>query len=103
MKIRQPETPLRRLGAVVLVLASMPFAVAAPAQTYPVEVIRIVVPLPPGGSNDLVSRLVAEKMTASTGQPVLVDNRPGASAIIDPRCRLPTMSSAGRAPTGSKN
>jgi tripartite-type tricarboxylate transporter receptor subunit TctC len=53
-----------------------PAAVAA--QQYPAKVIRIVVPLPPGGSNDLASRLVAEKMTAGMGQPVVVDNRPGA-------------------------
>ena len=57
-------------------------ALPVPAQQYPVKLIRIVVPLPPGGSNDLASRLVAERMSASMGQPVVVDNRPGASGII---------------------
>ena len=55
---------------------------AAAQQPYPARTVRIVVPLPPGGSNDLLARIAAERLTASLGQPVVVDNRPGASGNI---------------------
>ena len=54
----------------------------AHAQTYPAKSIRFIVPYPPGGGTDIVARLVAAKMTASMGQTVVVDNKPGASTII---------------------
>ena len=55
---------------------------AAVAQTYPVKTIRWIVPFPPGGGNDTIARLVAQKLTASIGQQVIVDNRPGAGGTI---------------------
>ncbi|MEO7403035.1 MAG: tripartite tricarboxylate transporter substrate-binding protein, partial [Burkholderiales bacterium] len=55
---------------------------AALAQAYPDKPIRLVVPYPPGGSSDVLGRLVAQKMTESMGQNVLVDNRAGASGNI---------------------
>jgi tripartite-type tricarboxylate transporter receptor subunit TctC len=73
-------TPALHAGALLLPLLLV--AGELEAQTYPAKLVRIVVPLPPGGSNDLAARLVAEKMSAGMGQPVLVDNRPGASGII---------------------
>jgi tripartite-type tricarboxylate transporter receptor subunit TctC len=57
-------------------------ALTASAQPYPSRLIRIVVPLPPGGSNDLLARIAADRLTASLGQTVVVDNRPGASGNI---------------------
>ena len=68
-------------------LAAALFAVAATgplamAQDYPVKPIRIVVPLPPGGSNDVLARILGQKMSESLGQPVIVENKPGAAGNI---------------------
>lgn len=65
-----------------LVAAALALTSAVTAQTYPTRPIRIVVPLPPGGSNDVVARMVGETIRASLGQPVVVENRPGGSGII---------------------
>ena len=55
------------------------FGLGAEAQTYPARTVRIVVPATPGGAIDLIARSLAEKMTVSLGQPVVVENKPGAS------------------------
>jgi tripartite-type tricarboxylate transporter receptor subunit TctC len=52
------------------------------AQAWPAGTIRLVVPFAPGGSTDIVSRLLAERMTSLLGQPVQVENRAGANTII---------------------
>ncbi len=52
------------------------------AQQYPAKTIRLIMPYPPGGSTDIVGRLMAERLTMALGQIVLVDNKPGASAQI---------------------
>jgi tripartite-type tricarboxylate transporter receptor subunit TctC len=52
------------------------------AQSFPVKPITIVVPASPGGAIDLVARLVGQKLTESMGQPVLIDNKTGATGII---------------------
>lgn len=54
----------------------------AGAQNYPVKSVRIVVPYPPGGGNDLLARPIAQKLAEKWGQNVVVDNRAGASGMI---------------------
>lgn len=51
----------------------------AQAQAYPARPIKIIVPAPPGGGIDLIARIVGDKLTGAMGQPVIVENRPGAS------------------------
>ncbi len=52
------------------------------AQTWPAKPVRVVIPWPPGGSNDVVGRIVMQKVGESLGQQFVVDNRPGASGAI---------------------
>ena len=59
--------------------SQMPHAVA---QTFPSKNVRILVGAPPGGSNDIFARAIGQRMSPSLGQPVIVDNRPGANQLI---------------------
>ena len=54
----------------------------AGAQSFPMRPVRLISPFPPGGFNDILSRLVGQKLTESWGQQVVVDNRPGANMIV---------------------
>ena len=66
----------------LLALTSLSLAAPAPAQDFPVKPVRLVVGLAAGGGIDVIARVVAQKMSESLGQPVLVENKPGASGII---------------------
>jgi tripartite-type tricarboxylate transporter receptor subunit TctC len=67
---------------VVFLIASVLAAPGALAQTYPTRPVRVIIPWPPGGSNDVVGRLVLQKLTQSLGQQFVVDNRAGAAGSI---------------------
>lgn len=67
-------------SATVLFLATM--AGVAWGQGYPVKPVRIIVPFAPGGGNDFIGRLVAQKLSESLGQQFVVDNRPGAGGVL---------------------
>ncbi|VTU23194.1 Argininosuccinate lyase [Variovorax sp. SRS16] len=71
----------RLIRGLVAATALLAFA-AAQAQTYPAKPVSLVVGFAPGGSGDILARLVAQKLAVALDQPVIVDNRPGAGATI---------------------
>jgi tripartite-type tricarboxylate transporter receptor subunit TctC len=72
----------RAFARLVALASAAIFAVAAHAQDYPTKPIRIIVGYTTGGGNDLIARLLAPKLSESVGQPVIIENRPGAQSII---------------------
>lgn len=69
----------------LLIIAGFAYPGAALAQAYPTKPIRFVVPAPPGGGTDTVARIVGQKLSSVVGQPVVIDNRAGASGNIAAR------------------
>jgi tripartite-type tricarboxylate transporter receptor subunit TctC len=73
----------RPIIAFLLALASLAaLPLGAQAQEYPARPIRLVVPFPPGGPTDVLARIVATRLGERLGQPVVIDNKPGASGMI---------------------
>ena len=74
---------VRIVAAAVIVVASIAAGSVAHAQAYPTKPITIIVPFPAGGgTSDLLARVIAQKLSEAWGQPVIVDNKPGASGNI---------------------
>jgi tripartite-type tricarboxylate transporter receptor subunit TctC len=69
-------------AAVLAVICALAFSGGAMAQAYPTKPIRIIVPFAPGGTSDVLARLISPKLQEALGQPVVVENKPGASGNI---------------------
>jgi tripartite-type tricarboxylate transporter receptor subunit TctC len=76
----------QRLLPLLVLLSSAPassgIALAQSAQPYPNRPLRFIVPFTPGGSNDIFGRIIGQRLSEAMGQPVLIDNRPGAGGLL---------------------
>ena len=73
---------LSRVVGALLALSPLAFPHAALAQSYPSKPVRLILPFPPGGPTDIAGRVIAQKLSEQIGQPVIPDNRPGATSNI---------------------
>ncbi|MGZ8267026.1 MAG: tripartite tricarboxylate transporter substrate binding protein, partial [Burkholderiales bacterium] len=84
--MRSSAAILSRLSAVVVALTVTGAAAQEPsasgAQAYPTRPIRLIVPYPPGAGTDFTGREVGAQFSKALGQPVVIDNRPGAAATL---------------------
>jgi len=71
-----------RLINTMLIAAIVAIAIPAHAQTYPSKPIRIIVPYPAGGTSDILARTIGQRLSESLGQPVIVENKPGANGNV---------------------
>ncbi|SFZ85948.1 Tripartite-type tricarboxylate transporter, receptor component TctC [Devosia enhydra] len=74
--------PSRRTVLIAALLASAAAVTPVAAQTYPERPITMIVPFGPGGSTDLIARIVIAKAEAALGQPIVIENKPGAGTMI---------------------
>src|SRR6185312_8431151 len=72
----------RILSAFVVVCTAVIVSNAVSAQDFPNRAITIIVPQPPGGGTDIISRIVAQQLSLQLGKPVVVENKPGAGTLV---------------------
>ena len=70
------------IAGIGLLLAVAAFTAPAAADDYPSRSIRMIIPFPPGGSNDVVGRIIANQLGERLGKQVFVDNRSGAGGVV---------------------
>ena len=73
---------MRILGVLATGLSLLLSPALAAAQDYPTRSIRLIVPFPPGGPNDIIAHVIGQRMSELTGQPVVVDNRGGQGGVL---------------------
>src|SRR5215510_8648672 len=77
---RAREPAMRTVLRLLIALALLP--AASVAQEFPAKPIKLIVPFPPGGPNDIIARAVGQRMQEIGGQPVTIDNRGGAGGVL---------------------
>jgi tripartite-type tricarboxylate transporter receptor subunit TctC len=73
---------MRTLGALAIGLSVLLLPGLAAAQDFPNKPIRLIVPFPAGGPNDIIARVIGQRMSELTRQPVLIDNRGGQAGVL---------------------
>jgi tripartite-type tricarboxylate transporter receptor subunit TctC len=82
---------LNKLFALIACALAITAHAQTPVQKFPSKSIRMIVPLPPGGSNDIIGRFIGQKLSERVGQQVVIDNRGGADGIIGSEKRSPLL------------
>src|SRR5258707_15743184 len=73
---------MRILRTLVALLALLLFPAVAAAQDFPTKPIKLIVPFPAGGPNDIIARVIGQRMSELMKQPVLIDNRGGQGGVL---------------------
>ena len=81
------------IGALFAIFIFFPLN-AAKAEDYPSRLVTLIVPYPAGGGVDTLGRLIAQQLSAALGQQVIIENRPGAGAVIGTRAAAKAPASA---------
>ena len=73
---------MKKLLLILSLVLSAMFSTILMAQNYPAKPVRLIIPYPPGGTTDILGRIIGQKLSILIGQPVVIENRIGASGNI---------------------